>query len=101
MLYEVITNRWAVVQERRVKSPASHRSGGYDTVLTQDALDAWIDKLKAAPIAAFDTETTSLDAMAATLVGLSFAIPDGGARPRRGCGRVAAGARAGATRRWA
>jgi len=59
--------------------PASHRSGGYDTVLTQDALDAWIDKLKAAPIAAFDTETTSLDAMAATLVGLSFAIPDGGA----------------------
>ncbi len=59
--------------------PASHRSGGYDTVLTQDALDAWIARLKAAPIAAFDTETTSLDAMAATLVGVSFAIPDGGA----------------------
>ncbi|QID16649.1 DNA polymerase I [Nitrogeniibacter mangrovi] len=59
--------------------PASHRSGGYDTVLTRDALDAWIARLEAAPIAAFDTETTSLDPMAATLVGLSFAVPDGGA----------------------
>jgi DNA polymerase-1 len=59
--------------------PASHRSGGYDTVLTMEALETWIDTLKAAPIAAFDTETTSLDPMAATLVGLSFAVPDGGA----------------------
>jgi DNA polymerase-1 len=59
--------------------PASHRSDGYDTVLTVDALNAWVDKLKAAPLAAFDTETTSLDPMAATLVGVSFAVPDGGA----------------------
>jgi len=58
--------------------PTAHR-GAYDTVLTKAALDAWIDKLTAAPIAAFDTETTSLDAMAATLVGVSFAVPDGGA----------------------
>ena len=36
-------------------------------------------KLRTAPIAAFDTETTSLDPMAATLVGLSFAVPGGGA----------------------
>ena len=59
--------------------PASHRSGGYDTVLDLEALKAWIARLEAAPIAAFDTETTSLDPMAATLVGLSFAVPDGGA----------------------
>ncbi|MFV0664572.1 DNA polymerase I [Denitromonas sp.] len=58
--------------------PTSHRQG-YDTVLDAEALAAWVRKLRSAPIAAFDTETTSLDPMAATLVGLSFAVPDGGA----------------------
>ncbi|WP_227815597.1 DNA polymerase I [Nitrogeniibacter aestuarii] len=68
----------ADIDETPAGDPTAHR-GEYDTILTKDALDAWIDKLKAAPIAAFDTETTSLDAMAATLVGVSFAVPDGGA----------------------
>ena len=58
--------------------PTIHRQG-YDTVLDAEALAAWVLKLRTAPIAAFDTETTSLDAMAATLVGLSFAVPGGGA----------------------
>ena len=58
--------------------PTMHRQG-YDTVLDAEALAAWVVKLRTAPIAAFDTETTSLDAMAATLVGLSFAVPGGGA----------------------
>ncbi|KAA3655608.1 MAG: DNA polymerase I [Proteobacteria bacterium] len=58
--------------------PTSHRQG-YDTVLDAEALAAWVVKLRSAPIAAFDTETTSLDPMAATLVGLSFAVPGGGA----------------------
>ena len=58
--------------------PTSHRQG-YDTVLDAEALAAWVLKLRTAPIAAFDTETTSLDPMAATLVGLSFAVPGGGA----------------------
>ncbi|WP_230970680.1 DNA polymerase I [Nitrogeniibacter aestuarii] len=68
----------ADIDETPAGDPTAHR-GEYDTILTKEALDAWIDKLKAAPIAAFDTETTSLDAMAATLVGVSFAVPDGGA----------------------
>ena len=58
--------------------PTIHRQG-YDTVLDAEALAAWVLKLRTAPIAAFDTETTSLDPMAATLVGLSFAVPGGGA----------------------
>ncbi|MBT0961809.1 DNA polymerase I [Denitromonas iodatirespirans] len=58
--------------------PTSHRQG-YDTVLDAEALAAWVVKLRSAPIAAFDTETTSLDPMAAKLVGLSFAVPGGGA----------------------
>ena len=46
----------------------------HETVLTLDALDAWVERLRAAPLAALDTETDSLDAMRARIVGLSFAV---------------------------
>jgi len=46
----------------------------YETVLEQAQFDAWLDKLAAAELFAFDTETTGLDAQQAELVGLSFAI---------------------------
>ncbi len=52
----------------------------YETLLTEAQLDAWIARLDAAPAFALDTETTSLDAMQAELVGISFAPapgPDG------------------------
>jgi DNA polymerase I len=49
----------------------------YETVLTQDRLDHWLDKIKAAPLVAFDTETTSLDEMQARIVGVSFAVEPG------------------------
>ncbi|MFT7721853.1 MAG: DNA polymerase I [Roseateles sp.] len=45
----------------------------YDTVLTFEQLDAWIARLRAAPLCALDTETDSLDPMAARIVGISFA----------------------------
>ena len=48
--------------------------GEYELVTTQAQLDAWIERLRAAPLIAFDTETSSLDAMRADLVGLSFAV---------------------------
>jgi DNA polymerase-1 len=48
--------------------------GTYELVTTPERLDAWIAKLHAAELIAFDTETTSLDSMRAELVGLSFAI---------------------------
>ncbi|MDP2574888.1 DNA polymerase I [Vibrio penaeicida] len=49
----------------------------YETVLTQESFNAWLEKLKATPLIAFDTETDSLDYMVANLVGLSFAIEEG------------------------
>ena len=49
----------------------------YETILSMDALDRWIAQLEAAELAAFDTETTSLDYMQAKIVGVSFAIAPG------------------------
>jgi len=51
--------------------------GRYEAVLTEAQLDAWIARLAAAAEFAFDTETDSLDAMQANLVGLSFAVEPG------------------------
>jgi DNA polymerase-1 len=49
----------------------------YETILTQERLDHWLTRLRAAPLVAFDTETTSLDEMAARIVGVSFAVTPG------------------------
>ena len=49
----------------------------YETILTVEHLQRWIDKLEAAELFAFDTETTSLDYMSAELVGLSFSVRPG------------------------
>src|SRR6185437_13224897 len=54
--------------------------GDYELVTTQARFDAWLEKLRGAELIAFDTETTSLDAMSAELVGLSFSV-----EPRRAC----------------
>ena len=50
---------------------------GYETVLDETALNAWIDALKNADVFAFDTETTSLNYMQAELVGVSVAMEAG------------------------
>ncbi|CCN50768.1 DNA polymerase I [Vibrio nigripulchritudo MADA3029] len=49
----------------------------YDTVLTKESFNEWLEKLKASDLFAFDTETDSLDYMVANLVGLSFATEEG------------------------
>jgi DNA polymerase-1 len=56
--------------------PGAHRTR-YETILDWNHFDAWLKKLDAAPLTAFDTETTSLDPMLARLVGLSFATATG------------------------
>jgi DNA polymerase-1 len=48
-----------------------------ETILTPDRLDHWLHKIRAAPLVAFDTETTSLDETAARIVGVSFAVAPG------------------------
>ena len=49
----------------------------YETVLSQERLDAWLARLQQAGEFAFDTETTSLDYMVARIVGVSFAVTAG------------------------
>ncbi|CAE6748846.1 DNA polymerase I [Paraburkholderia haematera] len=49
----------------------------YDTVQTWEQFDAWLEKINAAELTAFDTETTSLDPMVAQIVGLSFSVEPG------------------------
>ncbi|ENC6707285.1 DNA polymerase I [Vibrio harveyi] len=49
----------------------------YETILDEASFNAWLDKLKASELFAFDTETDSLDYMVANLVGLSFATDEG------------------------
>ncbi len=49
----------------------------YETLLDEAQLDEWLVRLRAAPLAALDTETTSLDYMAARIVGVSFAVAPG------------------------
>ncbi|MFL6644434.1 MAG: DNA polymerase I [Paraburkholderia fungorum] len=49
----------------------------YDTVQTWEQFDAWLEKINAAGLTAFDTETTSLDPMTAQIVGLSLAVEPG------------------------
>jgi DNA polymerase-1 len=46
----------------------------YDLVLDQTALDGWLERLRAADLFAFDTETTSLNYLDAHIVGVSFAV---------------------------
>ncbi|UPR58238.1 DNA polymerase I [Vibrio sp. ED004] len=49
----------------------------YETILDEASFNVWLEKLKAAEVFAFDTETDSLDYMVANLVGLSFATEEG------------------------
>lgn len=49
----------------------------YVTILDEPTLLEWIEKLKNAPLFAFDTETDSLENVSARMVGLSFAVEPG------------------------
>jgi len=49
----------------------------YQTILTEEQLQQWREKLSNASLFAIDTETNSLNYMQAKLVGLSFALENG------------------------
>ncbi|WP_339649974.1 DNA polymerase I [Halopseudomonas pelagia] len=46
----------------------------YEIILDQAGLERWLDKLRSADLFAFDTETTSIHAQKAELVGVSLAV---------------------------
>ncbi len=56
-------------------SPSGEAS--YELVQTLEALESWIAEARRAGIVAVDTETTSLDAMQAKLVGVSLSVQPG------------------------
>jgi len=75
-------SRWLTELDARARAePAAsndmRRAADYATVLTWPQLDEWLARLQAAELFAFDTETTSLDYMAARIVGVSFAVQAG------------------------
>mgnify|MGYP000020245371 FL=1 len=49
----------------------------YEIVTEEEHFAQWLTRLEAAPLIAFDTETTSLDYMQARIVGVSFCIEPG------------------------
>ncbi len=57
--------------------PPAAINSRYETVLTAADFERWLEKLAAAEVFAFDTETSSLDYMQAEIVGVSFAVTPG------------------------
>ncbi len=49
----------------------------YETILDWDGFETWLAKIEAAELTALDTETTSLDAFGARIVGLSLCVTVG------------------------
>lgn len=58
-------------------APAATIETDYRCILDEAEFDGWLEQLKAAPLFAFDTETTNLDYMEARIVGVSFAVEAG------------------------
>ena len=64
-------------QEPEPAPPAPPMAQAVETVLTQEALDRWIERLRRAEITALGTETDSLDPVRARIIGLSFSTTPG------------------------
>ena len=57
-------------------APEDHRAD-YVAITDWPTFDDWLARIDGAELTAFDTETTSLDPMAAQLVGMSFSVTPG------------------------
>ncbi|MCV2401790.1 DNA polymerase I [Marinomonas sp. C2222] len=74
----VVSNSADGTQEGQVDAPvAANIEVQYETILDKAAFATWLEKIQAAELTAFDTETTSLNYMAAELVGVSFSVEAG------------------------
>ena len=62
----------AVEEAAAPAAPITH----YEAVLTEGGLERWLERIESAALTAIDTETTSLDPMAARLVGISLAVKE-------------------------
>ena len=59
------------------KNTGFNDAAQYETVQTEEQLDKWFQRITDAELTAIDTETTSLDAMTAKLVGISLSVQAG------------------------
>lgn len=62
-----------------VTPQAAVTTRNYETILTNEQLDNWLQKISQASLFCFDTETTSLDPLTAKIVGMSFSVEAGSA----------------------
>lgn len=69
-LGELLGNAAPSTSSQAAKASSSH----YETILSEEAFEAWMKRLEATELFAFDLETNSLDYMEAGIVGLSFAV---------------------------
>ena len=67
----------SLTASRAAEAHAPIDTTAYETVATLPRLEAWIADARANGLVAFDTETTSLDAMQAEIVGFSLALAPG------------------------
>ncbi|MEC4722488.1 DNA polymerase I [Noviherbaspirillum sp. CPCC 100848] len=67
----------ADAQGSLIEAPAAPTVKEYETVLTEEQLDRWLAVIDASELTSVDTETTSLNAMQAQLVGISLCCTPG------------------------
>jgi len=74
-----VESQLAVGHERGDGAPVlpQETPHAYELVQTPARLQAWLDDIDEAGVVAFDTETTSLNAMTASLVGFSLSVASG------------------------
>jgi DNA polymerase-1 len=65
------------LRQLKETDPPTEIQRHYEIILDEATFEHWLEKLRAAELFAFDTETTHLDYQQARLVGLSFAVTPG------------------------
>lgn len=77
MFAEALIEAESSADSAAVDTAAVEHQVKFHTILTEDAFADWLQRLSQAKLFAFDTETTSVDAQQARLVGISFAVAEG------------------------
>lgn len=77
MFAEALVETESSADSAAVDTAAVEHQVKFHTILTEDAFADWLQRLSQTKLFAFDTETTSVDAQQARLVGISFAVAEG------------------------